>query len=759
MTQTVKQLQKKLTYEQRLKDISNEIHSAKDIDHVLIGIKDHILELFDTDRITIYALADSKRSEIYSKFKTGDGIKEIRLPLDKRSIAGYVGMSLRSINIPNVYDPSQLKSVDPELRFDSAWDAITGYTTKQVLAVPIVFEDQLMGVIQLINKKGADKFTKDDECSLHEIARVLGIAFYNQSKMKDRSTKFSHLILDNVISQHELDQAIALAREWNIDTETVLIDRYKVSKQAIRESLSRFYSCKVFVFGTCPIDPELTKSLSHEYLKRNLCVPIRRDNDKVIIAAHDPSDTNKLREIKLSLRSRHYELLVALKEDILKILEYMQHPESKPDIGSVREIVSQLDVKEGEEDEEKEETAPTELDSKIVHLANKVIDDAYTQGASDIHIEPYGRHMDTEIRFRIDGRCSRYLLIPRSHTRAFTSRLKIMSGLDIAERRKPQDGRIKFKTHSGQAIELRVATIPTVGQGEDVVMRILPVGGPPLLDNIGFSDDNLGRFKEIVKKPHGIILVVGPTGSGKTTTLHSVFRYINNPDKKIWTAEDPVEITQYGLRQVQVLPKIGLTFAAALRAFLRADPDIIMVGEMRDKETCAMGIEASLTGHLVLSTLHTNSAPETVIRLLEMGMDPYNFADALLGILAQRLVRRLCVKCREPYNPSQVELDELRRHYGDNLDQRINAAHQKFLLYRAKGCDACRNTGYKGRLGIHELLVASDNIKMLIHRKATAQEIREISVREGMTTLLQDGIEKVISGLTDFIEVRTACIK
>jgi type II secretory ATPase GspE/PulE/Tfp pilus assembly ATPase PilB-like protein len=334
-----------------------------------------------------------------------------------------------------------------------------------------------------------------------------------------------------------------------------------------------------------------------------------------------------------------------------------------------------------------------------------------------------------------------------------------MAKLDIAEKRKPQDGKIRFKGTMG-VIELRVATIPTAGGNEDVVMRLLAASKPLPLDKMGFSARNLREFQQILAKPYGICLVVGPTGSGKTTTLHSGLGHINTVDMKIWTAEDPVEITQPGLRQVQVHAKIDFTFAIAMRAFLRADPDVIMVGEMRDHETAATGVEASLTGHLVFSTLHTNSAPETIVRLLDMEIDPFNFADALLGILAQRLVRTLCKECKEEYAPSQEEFAELMESYGLDHWGRLGIRYSPaFKLYRPKGCTKCLGSGYKGRMGIHELLVASDEIKRLIQRRQPVEDLRKQAVEDGMTTLLQDGIEKVIAGITDFKQVRAVCIK
>jgi type II secretory ATPase GspE/PulE/Tfp pilus assembly ATPase PilB-like protein len=400
-----------------------------------------------------------------------------------------------------------------------------------------------------------------------------------------------------------------------------------------------------------------------------------------------------------------------------------------------------------------------ENDSVIVRLANQIIMDAYKQGASDIHIEPYSDKRETVVRFRVDGSCFEYQKIPPAYRRALVSRYKIMSRLDIAERRKPQDGKIKFLA-GNREIELRVATVPTAGFNEDVVMRILAASEPLPLDRLNMSERNLREIKLLAQKPYGIILCVGPTGSGKTTTLHAILGYINTPERKIWTAEDPVEITQFGLRQLQVQPKIGLTFAAAMRSFLRADPDVIMVGEMRDKETAETGIEASLTGHLVFSTLHTNSAVETVTRLLEMGMDSFNFADALLGILAQRLCKTICKDCKEKVRPSREAFDELAHAYGEEAFAGLGYRYDdSFALYRGKGCEACKKTGFRGRTGLHELLIGTDEIKRMIQRRAPAEDLLKVARDQGMTTLVQDGVIKVIQGWTDFKQVKAVAIK
>ena len=372
-----------------------------------------------------------------------------------------------------------------------------------------------------------------------------------------------------------------------------------------------------------------------------------------------------------------------------------------------------------------------------------------------------------------------YIEIPASYRNPLVTRIKIMCDLDISERRKPQDGKIRFRKFAPVDLELRVATLPTQGGMEDVVMRLLAHSEPIPIDQLGLLPFNLERLKNAIAKPYGIFFVCGPTGSGKTTTLHSILSYINTPDTKIWTVEDPVEITQKGLRQVQVNRKAGIDFATMMRAFLRADPDVIMVGEMRDHETVSVGIEASLTGHLVFSTLHTNSAPESVVRLLDMGMDPFNFADALLGVLAQRLAKRLCLKCRVPYRVGEDELASLLDEYCEDMhltpdfaaDPR--AARERvlgrwreafgdkeggFRLYRAVGCEHC-NQGYKGRVGLHELMLGSDAIKRLIQSRGRVDQILGQALAEGMRTLRQDGIEKVLSGITDMKQVRKVCVR
>jgi type II secretory ATPase GspE/PulE/Tfp pilus assembly ATPase PilB-like protein len=423
-----------------------------------------------------------------------------------------------------------------------------------------------------------------------------------------------------------------------------------------------------------------------------------------------------------------------------------------------------VDNKEAEEEKQIEQS-----DNTLVRLINSMIFEAYQQGASDIHIEPYPGRQKLKIRFRIDGKMRPYLELPASYRSALIARIKIMCDLDISEKRKAQDGKINFSKFGGLRLELRVATIPTAQGLEDVVMRILASSRTMALPDIGLSERNLRLLTEAVDRPYGMVLCVGPTGSGKTTTLHSALHHLNQPDRKVWTAEDPVEITQHGLRQIQVNPKIGWTFATALRSLLRADPDVIMVGEIRDQETAEIAVEASLTGHLVMSTLHTNTAAETITRLIDLGVDPFSFADSILAVMAQRLVRRLCVHCVRVEPMSDGELEQLTTDFQAALgpndpmrDTQALHAHWRqtygeggqLRTWHAVGCEKCAKTGFRGRLGIHELLTVNAEMRHLIQVRARPEDLLKQALADGMRTLRQDGIEKVLLGHTGLSEIR-----
>ncbi len=774
------ELRAQVAYAERVKDVMNRIHAARDLDQIFVELLEDIRSLCDGEHLTLYAV-DFEKREVYSRFLDLDRLAEIRLPIDSPSIVGFIARTRQAVNITDAYDATELARVSPTLAFDSTWDARTGVRTRQVLAVPVLSGGGVLsGVIQLINKKGGDHFTREDEQKVLEIARTLGVAFHNQHQLaRSRPTRFDLLVSARLLSQRDLESAVDEAHEKRMAVEDVLIARHKIRKEDIGRSLSSYYGCPfVDAAGIEPVAAALIEGINLEYLKAQCWVPLKDQGDCIQVLVDDPHCSQKNQDIRRLFQGRKVQLFVGLRQDILRLLESAGASCGAGGPGTRSEATTILDqlaaenhakaAEAGNEARPERAAVDEEEESAVVRLVDQMIADACAAGASDIHVEPCGDAKPTVIRFRVDGNCHEYLKVPPEHRRALSSRLKILAGLDIADRRKPQDGKMKVRLRERE-IELRVATIPTAGpDNEDVVLRILSASEPIPLEKLRMHERNVRELKKLLAKPYGMILCVGPTGSGKTTTLHSALGHINTQDVKIWTAEDPVEITQDGLRQVQVRPKIGFDFAAALRAMLRADPDVIMIGEVRDRETAQIAIEASLTGHLVLSTLHTNSAVETVTRFLEMGMDPFNFADALLGVLAQRLARTICEGCKEAYRPSRAEYDSLALAYGQGSHGEGNGdgtleklgCHDggDLVLHRGKGCDACRGTGYKGRIGLHELLVTTSEVKGLIHARSRVDQLLDAALRQGMTTLLQDGVLKILEGFTDHKQVQAVAM-
>ena len=584
--------------------------------------------------------------------------------------------------------------------------------------------------------------------------------------------------LQDALAQQQNDRSVPLGE--------LLVRRGVVSREDLQGALARKMGYPLVDLDAFPPEPEALRKISYALASRLRLMPLLVREGRLVVALDDParrraaveevefSAQMKVLPVLARCRSMDDTLLAAYEkigaaapqphaqESLEPPLSFEQHDTDK--------LVETLE-KEGQDRSSADNEPPIEQsDNSLVRLINNMIIEAHKEGVSDIHIESYPGREKIRIRFRKDGLLRTYLELPPNYRNALIARIKIMCDLDISERRKPQDGKINFSKFSPQhKIELRVASIPTNTGLEDVVMRILASARPIPLDRVGLSVRNLAQLKQAIERPYGMVLCVGPTGSGKTTTLHSALSHINVPERKIWTAEDPIEITQPGLRQVQVNPKIDWTFAKALRAFLRADPDAIMVGEIRDTETAHMAVEASLTGHLVLSTLHTNSAPETVTRLLDMGMDPFNFADSLLAVLAQRLVRRLCTQCRSSRPATEVEIEELLGDYlhafgtdhpsadRDAVMSGWMAQHSvdgRLRMHTSPGCKQCDNTGFRGRAGLHELMVISRELRRLVQTGARAEALQKTAMAEGMRTLRQDGIDKVLSGVTTIEEVR-----
>ena len=701
-----------------------------------------ILSLFESERMSIFQRR-RQHQDLVAHFKTGNEIREIQVSINPQSIAGYVALSQQPLIISDVHDAAELRQIHPRLKFENKFDKTSSFTTHNILCVPILNAGVLLGVVQFINKKQGT-FSENDLSIANDLATLFG----NKFRLELGGTKqpFQYLIHRNQINEHDLDQLMQSSKEHKQIVQR-LISEHRIPETEIGQALSVHYQVPFLTY--LPDKYHLFQGesrLNLSYLKRNLVAVIADAAESPVVVMSQPNNAALLMEVERAIGIENYEISVGLPNDILQYLGEASGNSKGP--GEMDEILDEISTSTDELDEQAEELSDDA--PAVVRLVSRILHDAKRMDASDIHIDAE-KNAPTRVRMRVDGVCRDITQIPASHHSAVIARIKIMANLNIAEKRVPQDGKLAFRMQ-GKAVEVRVATIPTVA-GEGVVMRILAAGGAMPMDKLNMSPRNTEMLKTMVKKPHGILLVVGPTGSGKTTTLHAILGYLNTPEKKIWTAEDPVEITQPGLQQVQVSPKIGFTFASALRAFLRADPDIILIGEMRDKETAHAGIEASLTGHLVLSTLHTNSAPETITRLLDLGLDPVNFSDACVGILAQRLIRTLCKQCKEEYVASQSEIDFIKRQYGEDIVHELSLP-EEVTLFRGKGCEACGNTGYKGRTGVHELLAMTPELRALVYKESSVSELKAQGSSDGMRTLVQDGIFKVLKGDTDIAQVQ-----
>ncbi len=594
-----------------------------------------------------------------------------------------------------------------------------------------------------------------------------------------QAERISDLLLrDGYVSKDQVDRAIREGKSNNLGITYNLIKLGAIDELELTKIVARSARLPAIDLSKFEVDPRIIKLVPADIATKHLVLPLKRDGRTLTVAIADPSNLGILEDLKFITR---YDIfpVVAGEVTLRGVIEKQYDAGDAAMTSLLEEFVESGDVEVVEEKEEDVSAAALAAqvdDAPVVKLINAVLTDAVKRGASDIHFECFEHEL--RVRYRIDGALQEVMKPPLKLKAALISRFKIMAQLNIAERRVPQDGRIKLKM-GNKVIDYRVSTLPTLF-GEKVVLRILDKGNLTLeLEKFGIEPRAERELMEAVSNPYGMVLVTGPTGSGKTTTLYSALSKVNNIDVNIMTAEDPVEYNLFGINQVQVRNDIGMTFAAALKAFLRQDPNIIMVGEVRDLETGGIAIKAALTGHLVLSTLHTNSAPETVTRLLDMGLEPFNVASALNLVLAQRLVRRICSRCRTKYVPDTVELAgakvsatttfrELR--FTDEALQNAKpravpdaAPHLKDInldscigdipFFKGKGCDDCNGTGLKGRQGLYEVMFMTPNLRKQILMNVGAQEIRDVAIEEGMLTLRMDGWLKVMKGITTLEQV------
>jgi len=553
--------------------------------------------------------------------------------------------------------------------------------------------------------------------------------------MSTRNQLGTLLLERGLVTQEQLDTALEEQRQSRKSLGRVLIDAGIVSEGDLVSTLAARIGLEFVDLGDYTIDPSAVALISDSLARRFQAVPVGWDDNRLVVAMADPSNVVAIDDIR-TITGAEVKTVVATRGAILEALDRHHRMEGNA------EDVSALAASEMEADDDLSRVKEVTEDAPIVKLVNLLISQAVADRASDIHIEP--TEVDVRVRYRIDGVLHEVMRSPKNIQSGLISRLKIMADLNIAERRVPQDGRMSGLI-AGKAVDLRVATLPTV-YGEKVVMRILDKSTALLdLRDLGFDEDALVRYETAYRKPYGTILVTGPTGSGKSTTLYATLNAVNDTAKNIITVEDPVEYRLAGINQVQVNTKAGLTFAVALRTILRSDPDIVLLGEVRDKETATIAIEAALTGHLVLTTLHTNDASSTPTRLVEMGVEPFLVGSALDCIVAQRLARRLCPKCKDAYVPEAAELE--------TLGWDPETADELPTLYRAAGCGACGRTGFHGRFSIQEVLLVTEEVERLIVDRAHTEDIKKVALAQGMKTLRQTGLAQALAGTTSIEEI------
>ena len=798
----------------QLKALDAKLLQSVSFDDGIAGWCMALCDVLNAERVGLF-LANEDGVTISSKVTTGLAANtRVKLPIGPKSLAGFAALSKRQLNIADVYDARALQGIHPELRFADVVDKSTGFRSKHIMVSPILAGDALLGVLEVINRKNGQPFSQLELDACTQISQTLATALQRPkpagsaplmatttkaSQTAATSTaakpaaaapaaatyrpgqpsKYDSLIHAGAITKASLQDALAKRGDKDGTIEQLLIDNYQVTPAQIGQALALFYGVAYEPYSKARFNTDkLHGMLKRDFLSEQGWIPLEETFDGLLVMCLNPENVRSTYVVQhMFPREVKFKYNVTTQSEFSQTLDLIFGSADSGD-GNLDELLANMSRPMQEEGDEENYVANANADNEVVKFVNKIILEAHHKKASDIHIEPGIGKANVGVRLRIDGSLVPYIDAPRHLRQAIVARIKIMSDLDISETRRPQDGKIPFKKFGPIDIELRVATLPSAGGVEDVVMRILAGGEAIPMSQLGLTQHNMERLVSVIHKPYGLFYVCGPTGSGKTTTLHSILATLNTPDTKIWTAEDPVEITQKGLRQVQVNKKAGIDFAMLMRSFLRADPDIIMVGESRDHETVSMGVEASLTGHMVFSTLHTNSAPESITRLLDMGMDPFNFADALLGVLAQRLAKRLCA-CKEAYTPAGPELQSFISEYAEEL--RHTPAWQadapgeakklyqswvenygeggRITMYRPVGCTKCAKTGYKGRVGLHELLLADGEIKKLVQERARVATIFSSAVAGGMHTLKMDGMTKVLQGLTDLKQVRSVCIK
>lgn len=794
----VEELLRNLGFHKTLQNITRRINAATSLREILADITEDIRKLFNFHSLTVY-LADKDLEELYTLKNDGN---EIRFPIDYSTFAGWVAKEKKMLHVADAYDDREIRNIHESLTFDGSLDKRTGTRTGQIVALPIIHEDLLLGVMEVMNKKDGNKIDDYHHIFLDEIISVLANTFFLHLNFDEtrhiHRARFESLIQKGIMTSRQLDHAVMKSGASFKNIPSILMKHYQISKSDIGAALSNYYACPFADYNDAmPFDEKLISGIDKSILMNMLWVPLKQIKDEIHVAVDDPSDIHKKRKIENILKGHALHYVVSLPEDILLFIEHFyktEDPSSKKthkrsrqdgfsdeysDFMEMKNPFDELNTKRHAEDAVQTDlsgmNAPADMQSRglpthesgtnfTAGLAPRplatIVHDAYNRRATDIHFEPDSDAGNVPVRLRIEGRFLSRPALAHSDYDLLIRQIKTLARLDIDKHSIIQEGTLALQIPSGKDLSIRVTCIPTRTGMEDIVIHIAAQLKLMALEQLGLSDHHYATLSNILHQPRGLILIVGQPHSGITTTLHACLNHINTQDLKIWTAEEPIEIAQNGLRQVRINPNQGFGFPAVLHSFLKADPDVLMAGRINDEQTASVCMQAAIQGRLVLSSLWAEDIPETLERCMNMDSGPLVFADAMLAVVEQRLIKVLCPKCKDQYHPAREEYEELAQMYGKESFRKLNIPYTgAFSLFRSRGCSRCGQTGYQGKMCVSEIFIFTPRIKRMIRQKLSPQMIYQEALASGTTTLMQEGILKVLSGLSDARHVRLTCLK
>jgi type II secretory ATPase GspE/PulE/Tfp pilus assembly ATPase PilB-like protein len=742
------------------------------------SLTDSLKNIFNCESATLLDYDDS-RKELYSKNFRSHSSEEIRFQVSQKNLPGYVAATRKPLNIIDVYSREELSRHHQDLKYDDSWDEKNGFKARSIILIPLPHKNKLVGVMEIINKTDGKPFLEADFIRAKAIALVMGLALVKQKERKQNNetagsknniqdkeptpSKFSYLIANGFLTNDELTLISKKSKESGIDVEDLLIKELYLRPLDVGKSLESFYYIPYEGYEESVIKPDLENYIIDvEILRNQSWVPIKNSTSSIVVLINDPTDKNAIETINTTFPGKKTEFRVGLKMDIQEYISCFYKAEESQNI-SETEILAEDKTLELATQEAPQTQAPEEQVVVTPDTSNSIFDEmlstAIKQGVTDIHIEPGMEGKNLLIRLRKEGACRVFEEVPASLQNDIIKHIKTLAGLDLSVNQLPQNGKFVLPIDSNK-YELSVVVFPTIGNLEDAMLRVSPIGKPVPryipITQMEFSDPNLDKIMSRIHASKGMILVTGPEGTGKTTTLHAFLGHLNTPEKKIVTAESPVDIVQSGLRQIQTNQEIGLNYSFALETFLLGNPDIIMIGEIEDATTLKLSNEAARE-RLVFSSLQARSTMDAIRIMREMNIDSNQFAETFLLIMAQKLVPSLCDACKEDYHPSQEEFDMLEKFYGSKSFSDLGFQYNDNLtLKKAVGCKQCIFTGYSGKIVLQEVLERTHELNRLIAEKAPLETIQTQALKDGMITMNQDGIYKIMSGDCDFKKIQEA---